>query len=381
MRFNRRLLQLQKLQVQGQQAYASNQEARIAFNNVQPVGKIMGGFSYALGVLLAVDVSIQDSGAAGTLNENQSFNVIDQIDFNLPWEPRPIVKLTDGGAGAAIHAWERISNGRRGHGSGNIPVTGGGSTDTYRLKIFIPFGPNLSRSEFWYPISLLRNGNMRIKWAATGSRFGATVTINSATQIREALLVTVERNEFVVPPPITLETFEVPGTNESLPLAGRIPHCIAEIPVHADGLADNVITNSERTTITFQYDGHRYCNALQMEELIELFNQYHVTTRDERLPDGEADTCPVLPIFTPDRPDYSLTYLPMFEGDPRLEVAGSDTSPRLVMWHQGMNDRDRIQRAARIAGHSFSGAFYKDKVGRDQPLGGLSGTRLPVLLK
>lgn len=380
-RFDRRRVVLQNVQIRGSQAYASGQEARIPFQDLMEIGRTPGGTTYLAGILLAVDVEITKSSAGGaTLEDSHAHDVFDQVELSIPWEERAIYRLTDGRAGSALAKLEHLVSGKRGHRTSSVSLTGSGTADTYRLKFFLPLGPH-GREEYWYPLDLIRSGQLRIRWAdlSEGATFGANVSCSSNTQIVKATAVLVEKNEFSVPPNYSVETFEAAGLSQSLPLAGRVGLFVAEIPVHSDGLTDDVVTNSERALVTVKADGELYANATRMEDLIELWNQGYAITPDERLTDGEADTAEFVPLYFPfEGRGYRLTYRPLFGQEPRLELTGSDSTPRLLLVSAGVNTPARVRKAAGIAGRPVSRMAFKGRDGREVDASSLAGVRLPI---
>lgn len=315
--------------VTGDRTYSAIQRAQILLNNVQPIGRIRGGTTYLESVLLPLDLVFTESAAGEkVVEEEKVYDAIQKIRLYGTGGGDPIFDLS----GSELRAFMHFVRGERPHGNGDVTCAASSDTSAY-LKITLPiaFVGSVSPEDAQLSLELLRDHILEITWASAdaGGVFGAGLALKGTSAIRTAVLELVERDEFRVAPRMQLVSQEVGTEQQPLMIQGRILHAMCEVPVHADGIAANTISNAERTTYRLRGSSYDLIDTIVAADQIELWNVRRALTRSERLSDHDSTAAPFVPIYFRGR-GYSATHLPKFGASPELKVSGTDTSPRVV---------------------------------------------------
>lgn len=353
------------VQVRGNQSYSSGADFRVAFNDISPVPGAKHTYMRALE--FAVDAVFSKSNAGtSSLPAVIAHRVFERLTLQVPGNGHTFLDLPQQ-AGVALYYYRWAMTGKRPTPVSALTIPATGSTLTARLKIVIPFQfpGGIEPDDFNVALDDLREAQLVGSWCSgdAGGAFDAGANdelITSATTIRAVTAVLVGRDEYRVPPPWTIGTIEQNGIEDHIPVSDCKLHLLAEIPVHANGLTENFITDAERDLVTLRINERTPVDRIDARELVSAWDYIHAQTNDDRQGDHEGDATRFVPITFGDRRRRKGTHSPTVEGgQPRLRVTGTDATPRLLYMIGGANKIQGIFAQVRKSGVRVPADFAK----------------------
>lgn len=341
--------------IRGAEAYAAGSTARIQCADITPFGAKQ---TYISGIELCADVLMQHAaGGPVLLPEELAYRIFERIQWRVPGGH---VFLDLGQqAGCALYNLLWALTGRRPHsqgGGGNISLTNG-TTTAVRVKLFIPAGylaQGIKPDDANIALEDVIQSAIEVTWAngAIGGVFdsgGDNENVASGTLKAQWHLVGRE-DEYRVAPYMSIVTYDMSGADERLPIAGEVLHHLVELPVHADGITVDRITDAERDLVTLIADGEAVVDRVDARDLQPSWNEFHANSRDDELPHHEGNASPWVSIFCPKMKPYQLTHLIAPLRDPQLRLTGTRTTPRIAWVTTSLRDQESTIGAVQRAG-------------------------------
>lgn len=345
-------------QVRGAADYAANGKARIALADVVVIGQ---GLNSALrGFEIEADMLFtHDAGAPVSLPETLTYRIFESITLRTPGGH----VFCDLGqqAGCALRAILHALQGKlpNAQGSGGAISLANGVNTTVRVKLYLPIGTLFGGLESDDPnvdLAELGESAIEIVWAngAVGGVFdsGANNERIVSGSVRVSPDLVGRDEQFRGGVLMSIVSLEASGLNERLPIAGEQLLLLIEVPVHADGITENFVTDAERDLVTLIGDqGHVWVEAEDAKTRQQRWNRIHCAVGDARgeLPHHETDASPWVFLFGPRQRPIKLTHLPKFRKEPTLKVTGTDTTPRLVYVTFKLHNAASVQNRTRQA--------------------------------
>lgn len=347
------MLQRVNVQVEGAAAFAHGGTALINLDKIQPLRRIPGGTTYLHRLVFTWRGTYTSDASAGnlTMDNEHAHDIFDSIFVRIPGRAWPVYELPNR-AGSHLRAALHALTGRRpmaanGGASGQLTIAEAGTAVrlTLELPFYCPY--SIEPGDWGIPLALVQNqSQVLIGWAAAGL-FGTDMNAGSnvsGTLTCQAELI--ERPEFRVPTAFSIQSMELSGVQDQLPLAQRVLHAVLEVPVHGNALTNTVISDANRDLITVTIDGHDVVRQIDARDQNVAWNLSYARTRDDELTAHEAGTTPFVPWFMPftsDKGDDArLSKLPLCIGQPQFVVTGTDTTPRVVCVSTELNTKQSV---------------------------------------
>lgn len=339
-------IQRVQLQVEGP-SFAYSGTSRVPLDKIQPLRRVPGGTTYVRRIVLVFRGVFKADASAGnqSLGERHAHDIVHGLFFRIPGRSYPVLELPSR-AGSHLFATMHAITGKRprAHGGGGaITVAEAGTAVrlVYEIPLYCPYG--VEPEDWGMPLSLLQNqAAIEVIYSANGL-FGANVDASDAvTGTMTAYADLIERPEFRVPQPFSIQSFQLSGPQEQVPVAGRVLHWLLEVPVHAAGLTDGTITDAARDEITVTIDGLDVTRQMDARDQVLAWNQSFAKARAEELPDVETDGATHVPWFMPHRDENKVTQLPLCIGQPQVRLTGTSNTPRCVAITTELNTRQAV---------------------------------------
>jgi hypothetical protein len=327
--------------------FAFGQTVRVRLDRIQPIKRVPGGSTYLRRIVgIFRGTMAADAGAGNqALSENHAHDIVDAIHLRVPGRQWPLIELPSR-AGSILQKALHFAKGRRprAHGGGGAITVAEAGTSVrlvYEIPFYNPMG--IEPDDWGFPLALLQHQTeLELRMAANGLFGNNMDAAGSVAGTWTFVAELIEREEFRIPQAFSIQSLELTGLQEQLPVAGRVLHAVVEVPVNGDALTDEVIADAERDEITVVVDGHEATARIDARDMVLLWNESFAKSRDEELLDVEAGAAPFVPWFMPLRDGNKVTHLPLCTGQPQFRVTGTDTTPRVVVITTELNTRSNV---------------------------------------
>ena len=357
---------LNRFQVRNAATYSALGQFRLDFNDVVPINQ---GESYIRWIELALSVTYANASTTGTIPMQQIANVIKSL--RCVSGGHEFLNLTER-AGECLYKGLWAAQAVQPENPGGTSVTGSG-TATVRFKLLIPIGylPGAADpDDYNVPLAELQSNQAAIEgtWAngATGGEFdggSGKVTISAASMT--ATVCMIARGEKRTAAYLTWKLQSLAGREERPTAGNMFLHHLIELPDAPAGITETFVTAAGRTQVDeLSFDGVRIIDQVLSDDLISDWNRKAFTAVD-RLTAHSLGTTQFLPLYSPHvamGDGHKAGQKPSSRAHPKLKVAGTDTTPTVLMIMSRLLDgRSEAESAAAIGVENYDPAKSKAK--------------------